>query len=53
MMAAKKLTKRQADTLKKHSVHHSPKHMAFMRRQMGQGVSFSQSHKEAMKKVGK
>ena len=53
MMAAKKLTKKQTDTLKKHSVHHSPKHMAFMRKKMRQGVSFSQSHKEAMKKVTK
>ena len=52
-MAAKKLTKRQTDTLKKHSVHPTPKHMAFMRKQMGQGVTFTQSHKDAMKKVGK
>tara|TARA_R110000824_G_scaffold246413_4_gene435576 strand:- start:1524 stop:1682 length:159 start_codon:yes stop_codon:yes gene_type:complete len=52
-MVAKKLTKRQTETLKKHSVHHTPKHMAFMRKQMGQGVTFTQSHKDAMKKVGK
>ncbi len=52
-MAAKKLTKRQTDTLKKHSVHHTPKHMAFMRKQMRQGVTFTQAHKDAMKKVGK
>ena len=52
-MAAKKLTKRQTDTLKKHPVHHTPKHMAFMRKQMGKGVTFTQAHKDAMKKVGK
>ena len=52
-MAAKKLTKRQTATLKKHSVHHTPKHMAFMRKQMRQGVTFTQAHKDAMKKVGK
>jgi len=49
----KVLTKRQKDTLRKHSVHHSAKHMAEMKRSMRSGISFSESHKKAMKKVGK
>jgi hypothetical protein len=48
-----KLTTRQQNTLKKHSEHHSAKHMAFMKRLMRQGVSFSQAHKRAQAKVGK
>tara|TARA_R100001591_G_C4263156_1_gene160344 strand:- start:116 stop:283 length:168 start_codon:yes stop_codon:yes gene_type:complete len=55
-MAKKKtktLTKRQQDTLKKHSAHHSPKHMAMMRAEMRKGVSFTAAHKKAQKKVGK
>jgi len=47
------LTKRQKDTLKKHSVHHSDKHMNFMRRLIKEGSTFSEAHKKAMKKVGK
>ena len=50
---SKGLTDRQKATMKKHSVHHTPKHMAFMRKQMRQGVTFTQAHKDAMKKVGK
>ena len=49
----KTLTKRQQDTLKKHSAHHSPKHMAMMRAEMRKGVSFTAAHKKAQKKVGK
>ena len=33
-MVAKKLTPRQEATLKKHSKHHSAKHMAMMRKEM-------------------
>ncbi len=47
------LTKRQKDTLKKHSVHHSDKHMNFMRRLIKEGSTFSEAHTKAMKKVGK
>ena len=47
------LTKRQKDTLKKHSVHHSDKHMSFMRRLIKEGSTFSEAHTKAMKKVGK
>jgi len=47
------LTKRQKDTLKKHSVHHTKKHMDFMKRLMRNGVSFIEAHKRAQAKVGK
>jgi hypothetical protein len=49
----KKLTKRQTDTLKKHSVHHTKKHMSFMRSEMKKGTTFKKAHTAAMKKVGK
>ena len=47
------LTKRQQDTLKKHSQHHSAKHMAMMRKEMRAGKSFTVAHKKAQKAVGK
>jgi hypothetical protein len=47
------LTKRQKDTLKKHSVHHSAKHMTMMRKLMRAGETFTAAHKKAQKKVGK
>ena len=53
MPAKKMLTKRQKDTLKKHSKHHTKKHMAEMRRRMKAGSTFTAAHKAAMKKVGK
>tara|TARA_R100000234_G_C4913894_1_gene141123 strand:- start:364 stop:549 length:186 start_codon:yes stop_codon:yes gene_type:complete len=49
----KTLTQRQKDTLKKHSVHHTSKHMAMMRKLMREGATFTTAHKKAMKKVGK
>jgi len=49
----KPLTMRQKETLKKHSVHHTAKHMASMRKAMGSGKTFGAAHKEAMKKVGR
>jgi len=49
----KKLTDRQKSTLKKHSVHHSKKHMAMMRKEMRAGKSFTAAHKKAKKLVGK
>ena len=45
----KMLTPQQEKTMKKHSVHHSKKHMAAMRKEMLSGKSFSQAHKIAMK----
>jgi hypothetical protein len=53
MVKEKKLTERQKNTLKKHSVHHTAKHMTMMRSLMKKGKSFNVAHKEAMKKVGK
>ena len=53
MAKKKQLTKKQKDTLKKHSVHHSKKHMAMMRKEMRAGKSFTAAHKKAQKKVGK
>ena len=49
----KKLTDRQKKTLKKHSVHHSKKHMALMRKEMRAGKSFTAAHKKAQRMVGK
>jgi hypothetical protein len=49
----KKLTKRQLDTLKKHSVHHSTKHMNMMKKEMRAGKSFTASHKKAQRLIGK
>ena len=49
----KGLTSRQATTLKKHSVHHTKKHIKAMVDAMNKGATFTQSHKLAMKKVGK
>ena len=51
IMAA--LTKRQQATLKKHSVHHTAKHMTEMRKLMRAGKTFTQAHRASMKKVGK
>ncbi len=49
----KELTKRQKETLSRHSKHHTKKHMDFMKRMMHKGKTFTESHKAAMKKVGK
>ena len=48
-----KLTPKQIATLKKHSVHHSKKHMTMMKTLMSKGKSFTESHKIAMKETGK
>ena len=47
------LTTKQKETLKKHSVHHTTKHMKEMKIAMNKGVSFTKAHKSALKKVGK
>ena len=49
----KKLTKRQTDALKRHSAHHTRKHISEIKKLMGQGKTFGESHKIAMKRVGK
>jgi len=48
-----KLSARQKTTLKKHSKHHTKKHMSSMKKEMRKGKSFTAAHKKAMKKVGK
>ena len=50
---SKKLTKRQLDALKKHSVNHSAKHMAEMKKLMRNGATFGEAHRMAMKKKGR
>jgi hypothetical protein len=49
----KNITKRQEAALKRHSKHHSAKHMAFMKRRMLMGDTMRQAHKKAMNKTGK
>ena len=49
----KQLTARQKATMKKHSKHHTAKHMAVMKKCMRMGETFTQAHKKAMKEVGK
>tara|TARA_Y100001951_G_C11144097_1_gene185315 strand:+ start:95 stop:256 length:162 start_codon:yes stop_codon:yes gene_type:complete len=53
MKKQKGLTKRQQDTMKKHSVHHSKKHMDLMKKLMIKGKTFGEAHKTAIKTVGK
>ncbi len=50
---AKKLTKRQQATLRRHSAHHTKKHMTLMRKLMREGKTFGQAHRAAQRKVGK
>tara|TARA_R100000278_G_scaffold115754_2_gene94841 strand:- start:2453 stop:2644 length:192 start_codon:yes stop_codon:yes gene_type:complete len=49
----KALTKRQENAMKRHSKHHTTKHMAFMKRRMLMGDTFRAAHKKAQEKVGK
>ena len=53
MKKTKQLTQRQKDTLKRHSSNHTAKHMTEMRKLMRSGKTFTESHKIAMRKVGK
>ena len=48
-----RLKKPQKDALKRHSPHHTAKHMTEMKKHMKKGKTFTQAHKIAMKKVGK
>ena len=52
-VSTKGLTSRQASTLKKHSVHHTAKHIRAMINAMKKGATFTASHKMAQRKVGK
>ena len=49
----KSISKRQEASLKRHSKHHSTKHMAYMKRRMLMGDTFRTAHKKAQNKVGK
>lgn len=51
--ARKALTKRQEASMKRHSKHHSAKHMKYMKNLMMKGSTFTAAHKKAMKAVGK
>mgnify|MGYP003630629622 CR=1 len=46
------INKKQKQILKKHSSHHTKKHMNQMVKDMMSGVSFTKAHKKALKKVG-
>ncbi len=47
------LNKRQESAMKKHSKHHTGKHLKTMVSLMKKGKTFTDSHKIAMKRVGK
>ena len=47
------LTKRQQDIMKKHSKHHTSKHMKSMTNMMKKGKTFTEAHKAAQKRVGR
>lgn len=46
------LTKRQTSAMRRHSQHHTSKHIRAMVNSMKKGKTFTQSHYIAMKKVG-
>ena len=47
------LNKKQMTAMRKHSKHHTVKHIKAMVRAMKKGRTFTQSHESAMKKVGR
>tara|TARA_R100001460_G_scaffold81911_1_gene122841 strand:- start:35 stop:208 length:174 start_codon:yes stop_codon:yes gene_type:complete len=47
------LTKRQQTTMQRHAKHHTKSHIDVMVKAMMKGATFTASHKQAMKKVGK
>ena len=47
------LTKRPQDSMKRHSQHHTKKHMQYMLNSMKRGATFTQAHKRAQKNVCK
>ena len=49
----KGLTKRQEASMKRHSKHHTAKHMKYMKNLMMIGSTFTAAHKKAQKAVGK
>jgi|TARA_R100000995_G_C3433544_1_gene99705 hypothetical protein len=49
----KGLSKRQEASMKRHSKHHTVKHMKYMKNLMMKGSTFTAAHKKAQKAVGK
>tara|TARA_R100001163_G_scaffold14552_1_gene13260 strand:+ start:695 stop:883 length:189 start_codon:yes stop_codon:yes gene_type:complete len=47
------LTTRQQQAMKKHSKHHTAKHLKDMKQRMSKGVSFTKAHKQSQKAVGR
>ena len=47
------LNQRQQNAMKRHSKHHTKNHISEMVKSMNKGKTFTESHKLAMKKVGK
>lgn len=47
------LNNRQQSAMERHAKHHTAKHLKSMVVSMKKGQTFTQSHKTAMKKVGK
>jgi|TARA_R100000084_G_C4535410_1_gene93149 hypothetical protein len=47
------LNKRQKTAMRRHKAHHTAKHLKAMATAMRKGKTFAQSHKIAMKKVGR
>ena len=52
-VSVKGLNQRQAQAMKRHSKHHTKSHIDMMVKAMIKGKTFGESHKIAMKKVGK
>lgn len=48
-----RLTPKQRKQLKEHSVHHTDRHMNYMKRKMRDGFNFKKAHEMAMEKMGK
>ena len=49
----KGLTKRQEASMKRHSKHHTAKHMKYMKNLMMKGSTFTTAHKKVQKAVGR
>ena len=47
------LTKKQQQSMKKHSKHHTKKHIQYMTNSIKRGSTFTKAHVNAQKKVGK
>jgi len=52
-VSLKGLNKRQISAMKRHAKHHTAKHLRSMVTAMKKGRTFTQSHKSAIRKVGR